>query len=217
MLVAFPQGVLAQGEVDAEYQVKLAFLCNFAQFIQWPADAFPHARSPPVESVSQAPTPSIVGSSTLTVGETKGFADLGGVINLTVKENRLRFEINLDAAMQRPPKISSKLLALAKIVKGGTDPMNPQTLRSHLYLVLAVSRRSRCGRLSDGQAIRRHSFVWLVGAGAGKLRAQSKKPGSDLMGMSLEDLMAVQVTSVSKKEQKLSTCTGMPASTRESM
>jgi hypothetical protein len=47
MLVAFPQGVLAQGEVDAEYQVKLAFLYNFAQFIQWPAEAFPNAHSPP--------------------------------------------------------------------------------------------------------------------------------------------------------------------------
>jgi hypothetical protein len=56
------------------------------------------------------------GSSTLTVGEIKGFADLGGVINLVVEENKLRFEINLRAARQTRLKISSKLLALAKIV-----------------------------------------------------------------------------------------------------
>jgi hypothetical protein len=158
-----------------------------------------------------------VGSSTLTVGETKGFADLGGVINLTVKENRLRFEINLGCRYAKAAENQLQASGAGQNCQGGRDPMSPQTLRSHLYLVLAVSRRSRCGRLSDGQAIRRHSFVWLVGAGPGKLRAQSQKPGSDLMGMSLEDLMAVQVKSVSKKEQKLSTCTGMPASTRESM
>jgi iron complex outermembrane recepter protein len=41
-------------------------------------------------------------------------------------------------------------------------------------------------------------------AGPGMLRGQNKKPGLDLMNMSLEDLMAVKVTSVSKKEQRLS-------------
>ncbi len=62
------------------------------------------------------------GSSTLTVGESKGFADLGGVINLTLEENKLRFEINLAAATQTRLKISSKLLALAKIIKAEQSP-----------------------------------------------------------------------------------------------
>lgn len=57
------------------------------------------------------------GSSTLTVGETEGFAAQGGIINLTVEENRLRFEINLLAAERARLKISSKLLSLARIVK----------------------------------------------------------------------------------------------------
>jgi hypothetical protein len=56
------------------------------------------------------------------VGETKGFADLGGVINLTLDQDKLRFEINLDAAMQTRLKISSKLLALAKIIRTGQIP-----------------------------------------------------------------------------------------------
>ena len=57
------------------------------------------------------------GSSTLTVGETEGFATLGGIINLTVEENKVHFEVNLLAANRAGLKISSKLLSMAKIVK----------------------------------------------------------------------------------------------------
>jgi hypothetical protein len=57
------------------------------------------------------------GSSTLTVGEAVGFAARGGIINLTLEENRLRFEVNIDAAAQTRLRISSKLLSLAKIVR----------------------------------------------------------------------------------------------------
>ena len=57
------------------------------------------------------------GSSTLTVGETEGFAARGGVINLTVEENKVHFEINEVAADRAGLKISSKLLSIAKIVK----------------------------------------------------------------------------------------------------
>ena len=56
------------------------------------------------------------GSSTLTVGETEGFAVRGGIINLTVEQNKLHFEINLLAAERAGLKISSRMLALAKIV-----------------------------------------------------------------------------------------------------
>jgi hypothetical protein len=53
----------------------------------------------------------------LVVGESKGFAGLGGSVNFFVESNKIRFEINLDAARQQQLKISSKLLALAKIVQ----------------------------------------------------------------------------------------------------
>jgi uncharacterized protein DUF4154 len=56
------------------------------------------------------------GSSTLTVGETEGFAGLGGIINLTVEGNKVHFEVNQLAAQRAGLKISSKLLSLAKIV-----------------------------------------------------------------------------------------------------
>lgn len=50
----------------------------------------------------------------LTVGETPGFTQLGGVINFTTEDSKVRFEINEDAARKARLKISSKLLSLAK-------------------------------------------------------------------------------------------------------
>ena len=58
-------------------------------------------------------------SSVLTIGEVKQFAQRGGIINFIIKENKIRFEINVDAAKQAKLKISSKLLELAKIVRDG--------------------------------------------------------------------------------------------------
>jgi len=57
------------------------------------------------------------GSSTLTVGETEGFAVRGGIINLTAEGSKLHFEVNLLAADRAGLKISAKMLALAKIVQ----------------------------------------------------------------------------------------------------
>jgi len=56
------------------------------------------------------------GSSTLTVGEIDGFAVLGVIINLTVEDNKIHFEVNQLAAGRAGLKISSKLLSMAKIV-----------------------------------------------------------------------------------------------------
>ena len=62
---------------------------------------------------------SLKGSSVLTVGEADGFVQSGGVIQLLLEESRVRFEINPDAAARARLKISSKLLALARIVADG--------------------------------------------------------------------------------------------------
>lgn len=165
-LLIAPPHVFAQSD-DAEYRVKLAFLYNFAQFVQWPPEAFHGTTAPlticvagqdpfrgdieetlrgrtvgghPIQikrlkpddelrachmifvragekKVAAQILADLKGSSTLTVGESKGFADLGGVINLTIEHNKLRFEINIDAATETRVKISSKLLELAKIVR----------------------------------------------------------------------------------------------------
>ena len=56
-------------------------------------------------------------SDLLTVGEMKRFAHSGGIINFIIEENRIHFEINIDAASRAQLKISSNLLKLAKIVR----------------------------------------------------------------------------------------------------
>jgi hypothetical protein len=53
----------------------------------------------------------------LTVGEIDGFAAQGGVINFVSERNKVRFEINRDAAKRLGLNISSELLKLAKPVK----------------------------------------------------------------------------------------------------
>jgi hypothetical protein len=58
------------------------------------------------------------GTSTLTVGETAGFAESGGIINLMVEGNTIHIEVNLTAADRAGLKISSKLLSIAKISDG---------------------------------------------------------------------------------------------------
>jgi hypothetical protein len=62
---------------------------------------------------------SIKGASILTIGEMDQFTELGGIINLMMEENRVLFEINLSVAEQSQIKISSRLLALAKNIRGG--------------------------------------------------------------------------------------------------
>lgn len=57
------------------------------------------------------------GSSVLTVGEMSQFAAQGGVIQFTLEDKQVHFEINLDAASRMALKISSRLLVLARIVK----------------------------------------------------------------------------------------------------
>lgn len=56
------------------------------------------------------------GSHVLTIGDMDRFAHAGGIINLVKVQNKVRFEINLDAAQRAGLKISSQLLKLATLV-----------------------------------------------------------------------------------------------------
>jgi hypothetical protein len=63
----------------------------------------------------------------LTVGETPGFAERGGVIRFVLEDNRVRFEINVEAARQADLTISSRLLTLARIIQqAATDTRKPE-------------------------------------------------------------------------------------------
>lgn len=153
----------AQEAQPSEYQIKAAFLFNFAKFVEWPPQAFPEATSPLVIGILgdnpfhddlartirnktiddhpllirefQSPVqatnchllfistsekkrlPEILqtlrGASVLTVGETDGFTESGGMINFVLKGTKIRFQINKNAATSAGLKISSKLLNLA--------------------------------------------------------------------------------------------------------
>jgi hypothetical protein len=166
MSLLTPARMSGQDDEGPEYRVKLAFLLNFAQFIEWPPEDFA-ASGAPLEICVAGPDPfaaeaeqevrkrrmvghpieikrlrpadnprscqmifvrageskstqrlfaAVKSSDIVTVGETKGFALRGGMINFTPQGNKLRFEINVDAAAETRLKISSKLLALASIV-----------------------------------------------------------------------------------------------------
>jgi hypothetical protein len=57
------------------------------------------------------------GASVLTVGETKGFAEQGGMIDFVLQDDRVQFDVSRTAVEQAGLKISSKLLSVAKVVR----------------------------------------------------------------------------------------------------
>ena len=97
------------------------------------------------------------GSSVLTVGEMSQFAVHGGVIQFTLEEKQVHFEINLDAASRMELKISSRLLVLARIVKDqGRNPDSrgelvaaaPVTMASAFFLPSAPPEHG-----ADGESL----------------------------------------------------------------
>lgn len=59
------------------------------------------------------------GLPVLTVGETEDFAAGGGIIGFLMREDRIQFAINPDAAALSRLQVSAKLLRLATIVRDG--------------------------------------------------------------------------------------------------
>ena len=53
----------------------------------------------------------------LTVGDTQDFSKKGVIVNFYIESNRVKIEINIDAAERSNLKISSKLLKLARIIR----------------------------------------------------------------------------------------------------
>jgi hypothetical protein len=156
----------AQTSVTDEYQVKAAFLYNFAKFVDWPPGVLgssgiiaicvlgqnPFGRmledtvsgktvdgkSFVVRRVSDGKAAAscqilFVSSSertrlgailgelrtghVLTVGESDGFIEEGGIVNLKLESGKIQIQININAAEQAGVRISSKLLSLAQIMK----------------------------------------------------------------------------------------------------
>lgn len=57
------------------------------------------------------------GQPVLVVGETFDFARRGGTINFFIENNKVLFEVNVDAARRARLDISAKLLNLARIIR----------------------------------------------------------------------------------------------------
>ena len=170
-LIALAVTLVLQNQAAAkeagEYEVKAAFLYNFAKFIEWPSNVSPGPNAPMVIGIlgkdpfggeidravagktvngrrllikrfstlesyeychilfvsaserSNLPRilAAVANSSVLTVSETERFAQIGGIINFTTIESRIRFEINQAAAERAGLKISSKLLSLGRAIR----------------------------------------------------------------------------------------------------
>jgi hypothetical protein len=151
---------------ELEYQVKAAFLYNFAKFVEWPEDAFEGPTDPMIlcvvgddpfgeslDTVVHGETlngrPLVVhrtrdlyeirdchvvfvprsergrqeriledlrNRGILTVGEADGFLTGGGIIRFVLEQNKVRFDINLQAAESSGLELSSKLLRLARTI-----------------------------------------------------------------------------------------------------
>jgi YfiR/HmsC-like len=162
----------SQDATPVEYQVKSAFLLNFAKFIEWPAEVFQDEKTPisicifrydpfsrSLDNILQGKTinnrqvvarrivepaelsacqivfvsereerslPDVLnrlkGLSVLVIGETGAFAERGGGIQFFLEDHRLRFAVNVDAVRKARLNVSSKLLALAKIVHDQSYP-----------------------------------------------------------------------------------------------
>jgi hypothetical protein len=166
VMVLFLSSTQAQSPTAGEYQVKAAFLFNFAKFVEWPASSFSDASAPlricvlgrdpfgeALLNITKDKTVNgrrlevdqgmdlqaartchilfiassertrlkqifegLRGSDALTVGDTKGFVEQGGMINFVLEHDRVQFEVNRKAAEESGLKISSKLLIVAKLV-----------------------------------------------------------------------------------------------------
>lgn len=64
---------------------------------------------------------SIADDPVLTIGDSSGFAASGGMLGLSISNNRVGFEVNLNAARDARLDISASLLQLATIVTSRVD------------------------------------------------------------------------------------------------
>jgi hypothetical protein len=153
------------GGPDREYKLKAAYIFNFAQFVDWPATAFPGGANGPfvigvvgdpgfaatLEQVVKGKTAGkrsievqsfqtaanvahcqilFIGNAErqnmaglvrratteniLTIGDFDGFLSESGMVRFVTEDNRLRFEVNKDAADAAQVKLGAQLLKLAR-------------------------------------------------------------------------------------------------------
>lgn len=167
--------VQAQPLTAPEYQVKAAFIYNFAKFVEWPVEMLGDGRPFVIGIVGKDPFGNLIDEAisgksvrdknitvkrfskleeavdahilfisaseekrlpeminhlsrtpVLTVSDIDRFAGQGGMVQLVMDQNRVRFAVNVAAFERARLKPSSQLLKLARIVPdGGADNKFP--------------------------------------------------------------------------------------------
>jgi TonB family protein len=166
-------------QTASEYEVKAAYLYNFAKLAQWPPEAMPSSTSPSVlcvfggndeftrvmrttlsgksigsHNVSVLVTDdtsscnliffrnsernrtlralaALTGKSVLLVGEDEAFLGSGGMINLLLKDGKVRFQVNAAALEQAHIQYDPSFLSMAYAESGGgTQSAGVRALRS---------------------------------------------------------------------------------------
>lgn len=56
--------------------------------------------------------------ATLTLGDSDGFVERGGMVGLVKVDNRIAFDVNVEATHRASLKLSSQVLKLARVVRG---------------------------------------------------------------------------------------------------
>lgn len=155
----------------AEYQVKALFLYNFANFVEWPKNAFKSEsssirlclfgevpfgifldemdgtligdrklnikRTQTLKEIKDGCQILFIGDDkkvilptfwneikylyVLSIGEEKGFAQKGGIVNIMRTTDQVQFEVNISNAMANGLFISSDLLSLARKIRENTQ------------------------------------------------------------------------------------------------
>jgi YfiR/HmsC-like len=67
---------------------------------------------------------SVKKTNALTVGETAGFPQAGGMINFSIEDNKVKLELNLGAATRAGLKVNSKLIAVSRLVSSSVAEAN---------------------------------------------------------------------------------------------
>lgn len=160
--------VHAQPLAAPEYQVKAAFIYNFAKFVEWPVEVLADGRPFVIGIVGKDPFGNMIDEAisgksvrdkkitvkrfskveeavhshilfisgseekhlheivkqlsrtpVLTVSDIDRFAGQGGMVQLVMDQNRVRFAVNVAAFERARLKPSSQLLKLARIVPDG--------------------------------------------------------------------------------------------------
>ena len=72
--------------------------------------------------MSRPRSETVKGVFVFTVSDAARFAQTGGMVELFVENGRMRFAVNVDALERAHVRLSSRVLALAKIVRDDVTP-----------------------------------------------------------------------------------------------